>query len=115
MPGLDQDRYQFAAQEDRSGPRNRSTIPASLRASGGRAFQTVIRDLSVSGFCATAIGFIRPGTSCWLTLPELETQPARVVWWDGGLVGCAFDNLLSPIILENVLARWSHGSPYTNG
>lgn len=112
MPGLDQDRYQLAAQEDRSGPRNRTSVPASLRASGGRAFQTVVRDLSVSGFSATAISFIHPGTTCWLTLPGLESLPSRVVWWDAGLVGCAFDNLINPIILDNVLQRWNHAGGF---
>ncbi|WP_374414114.1 PilZ domain-containing protein [Novosphingobium colocasiae] len=108
MPGLDQDRYQIAAQEDRSGYRNRTSVPASLRASGGRAFQTVVRDLSVSGFSATAISFIHPSTRCWLTLPGLDSQAARVVWWDDGVVGCAFEDLLDPDLFEGVLERWQN-------
>ena len=46
------DPYFAAAQEDRSAPRTRITIPAMLRVSGGRGFQTVVHDLSLSGFCA---------------------------------------------------------------
>lgn len=100
-------RYELAAQEDRSAPRVRISIPASFRASGAKGFQTAVRDLSLSGFSTTAISRIHPGTYCWLTLPGMEALPARVIWWQDGLVGCAFEQLLSPIILESILARWS--------
>lgn len=112
MVGTEQDKYEFAAQEDRSAPRVKLSIPAGLRPSGGRGFQTVVRDLSMSGFSATAVSRIHTGTRCWLTLPGMESLPAKVVWWDNGLIGCAFENLLSPIILDNIVARWSDESGY---
>ena len=98
--------YDIAAQEDRCAPRTRIMIPAQLRASGSRAFQTVVNDLSLSGFSATAVNRMHPGAVCWLTLPGLESLQARVVWWDNGLAGCAFANLLSPIVHDNILARY---------
>ncbi len=100
------DGYAVASQEDRSAPRTKMSIPASLRASGAKGYQTVVRDLSLSGFSATAINRLHPGTICWLTLPGLESMQAQVVWWEDGLVGCAFQKLLSPIIHDNILARW---------
>ncbi|MFC0684790.1 MULTISPECIES: PilZ domain-containing protein [Sphingomonadaceae] len=100
-------RYEVAAQEDRSAPRVRIAIPAGFRASGTKGYQTAVRDLSLSGFSATAISRLHPGTYCWLTLPGMESLPSRVVWWQDGLVGCSFEQLLSPIILETILARWS--------
>ena len=112
MVGTEQDKYEFAAQEDRSAPRVKLSIPAALRPSGGRSFQSVVRDLSMSGFSATAVSRIHTGTRCWLTLPGMESLAAKVVWWDNGLIGCAFENLLSPIILENIVARWSDESGY---
>lgn len=112
MVGADQDKYEFAAQEDRSAHRVKLTIPASLRPSGSRSFQTVVRDLSMSGFSAAAVNRIHPGTRCWLTLPGMESLAAKVVWWDNGIVGCAFENLLSPIILDNILGRWSNETGY---
>lgn len=112
MVGTEQDKYEFAAQEDRSAARVKLSIPASLRPSGGRSFQTVVRDLSLSGFSATAVSRIHPGTRCWLTMPGMESLPAKVVWWDNGLIGCAFENLLSPIILDNIVARWSDESGF---
>lgn len=106
------DRYATAAQEDRSAPRTRISIPASLRPAGSKGFQTVVQDLSLSGFSASAINRLHPGTVCWLTLPGLQSMEAEVIWWNNSVVGCAFHQLLSPIILDNILARWRSESVY---
>jgi len=101
-----QDRYTYAAQEDRCAPRTRISIPATLRASGSKGFQTVVHDLSISGFSCMAINRLHPKTVCWITLPGLESQQAEVIWWNNSLVGCAFNQLLSPIVHDNLLARF---------
>jgi hypothetical protein len=101
-------RYQIAAQEDRCAPRTRIAIPAALRPSGGRGFHTQVLDLSLGGFSAEAVNRMHPGSLCWLTLPGLEALQAEVVWWQDNIVGCAFANLLSPIVHDNILARF-HG------
>ena len=106
------DRYHIAAQEDRCAPRTRIQIPGSFRASGMRSFTTVVHDLSLGGFCCSAINRLHPGSMCWLTLPGLEALAAQVVWWDNSLAGCAFENLLSPIVHDNILARWRGDSVY---
>lgn len=106
------DIYRAAAQEDRCGPRTRLTIPATLRASGGRAFQSVVHDLSISGFSAASINRMHQGQMCWLTLPGLESLQAEVVWWDNCVVGCAFSELLSPIVHDNILQRYSNTGAY---
>jgi PilZ domain len=100
-----QDSYALASQEDRSAPRTRISVPASLRPSGGKGFKTVVHDLSLSGFSAAAINRLHPGTVCWLTLPGLEALQAEVVWWNNSLAGCAFVSMLSPIVHDNILAR----------
>ena len=97
-------RYHIAAQEDRSAVRTKLAIPAQLRASGARAFQTVVNDLSLSGF--SAITRMHPGSVCWLTLPGLVSLQAEVVWWENNMCGCAFNSLLSPIVHDNILARY---------
>src|SRR6187549_2506107 len=99
-------RYHIAAQEDRSAARTKLAIPAQLRASGARAFQTVVNDLSLSGFSATAINRMHPRSVCWLTLPGLESLQAEVVWWENNLCGCSFVNLLNPIVHDSILARY---------
>lgn len=109
----DRDLYTTASQEDRSAPRTRLSIPAGLRPSGSKSYQTVVRDLSLSGFSATALNRLHKGTLVWLTLPGLESMQATVIWWDNGLVGCAFERLLSPIIHDNILARWRGDGTYS--
>ena len=99
-------RYEIAAQEDRSAPRTKLAIPAQFRQSGGRAFPTVVHDLSLSGFSCAAVSRLHPGTVCWLTLPGLESLQAEVVWWEDSMAGCAFASLMSPIVHDNVLARY---------
>lgn len=106
------DPYFAAAQEDRSAPRTRIAIPATLRMSGGRGFQTVVHDLSLSGFCAAAVNRLQPGMVCWLTLPGLESLQSEVVWWDNSLTGCAFEQLLSPVIHDNILTRYSNAPTF---
>ena len=106
------DPYFTAAQEDRCAPRTRISIPATLRMSGARGFQSVVHDLSLSGFCAAAVNRITPGTMCWLTLPGLESLQGEVIWWDNSLVGCAFSELLSPIVHDNILARYTSGGVF---
>lgn len=101
-------RYQLAAQEDRCSPRTRLTIPATLRASGGRAFQTNVQDLSISGFSASSINRMHESQMCWLTLPGLESLQGQVVWWENCIVGVAFEELLSPIVHDNILQRYSN-------
>lgn len=99
-------RYEIAAQEDRSAPRTKIAIPAQFRQSGGRAYQTVVHDLSLSGFSCTSVSRLHPGTVCWLTLPGLEALQGEVVWWEDNMAGCAFASLLSPIVHDNILARF---------
>lgn len=106
------DRYMTAAQEDRCAPRTRLAIPATLRMSGGRGFQTVVHDLSLSGFCCAAINRVHAQTVCWLTLPGLQALQGDVIWWDNSLAGCAFANLLSPIVHDNILARYQGGGNF---
>ena len=98
--------YSNAALEDRCAPRLRVNIPATLRPSGERGFQTVVVDLSLGGFCANSLQKLHAGNRCWLTLPGMEAKQADIVWWESGLVGCAFANLLSPIVHDNILARY---------
>jgi hypothetical protein len=109
---LSSDPYRTASQEDRCGTRTRLTIPATLRASGGRAFQSVVHDLSISGFSAASINRMHESQMCWLTLPGLESLQAEVVWWDNCVVGCAFTELLSPIVHDNILQRYSNVGVY---
>ena len=112
MSLVSSDRYTIAAQEDRCAPRTRLTIPVRMRVSGASAFKTVVQDLSIGGFSAATISRMYEGQICWLTLPGLESRQAQVVWWEKSMVGCAFSELLSPIVHESILARYSGDGAY---
>ena len=99
------DTYSAAAQEDRSAPRTKVLLPARLRPSGARGYHTELHDLSLSGFSASAINRLHEGQWCWLTIDGLESLQAKAVWWEDHVVGCAFERLLSPIVLEYILER----------
>jgi PilZ domain len=102
----DYDRYLVAAQEDRCAPRTRLAIPASLRPSGDKGFATTVHDLSLGGFSCEALSRMRPGALCWLTLPGLAALQAEVIWNHGGMVGCAFANLLNPAVHDAIIDRY---------
>lgn len=106
------DPYAVAAQEDRSAPRTKLSIPAQLRPSGSKGVKTVVHDLSLSGFSCMAVNRLAPGTMVWLTLPGLEALQADVVWWEYSRVGCAFRSMLSPFVHENLLTRWAGDGVY---
>ena len=99
-------RYEDAAQEDRSAPRVRLNIPASMRPSGSPGFAVVVRDLSLSGVACEALTGMSAGTRVWLTLPGLSALQAKIVWNDGTVVGCEFDSLLNKAVHANILARF---------
>lgn len=89
-------------------PSTKLSIPATLRASGGRDLKTVLHDLSITGFSAASMSRLQDGQPCWLTLPDLEKLEAEVVWWDNCIVGCEFSELMSPIVHDNILLRYSN-------
>lgn len=99
------DSYAVAAQEDRCAPRTRLSMDAQLRPSGQSGFNVVVRDLSLGGFACEAVTGMRAGHLCWLTLPGLGALQAQVVWNDGTMVGCAFENLLNQAVFDAVIQR----------
>jgi hypothetical protein len=99
--------YEQAALEDRCAPRIRLRIPASLRPSGFKGFSVIVKDLSISGFSAEALTGMKSGTRVFITMPGLTALEAEIVWNDGTMVGCAFQNLLNQAVLDSILNRFS--------
>ena len=100
-------RYAEAAQEDRCGPHLPIALRASLRPAGQCSFETSVIDLSLGGFAAWCGNCLQPGTLCWLTLPGVEPLRSKVVWWDDKFVGCAFSQLLTPILYDQIIERYN--------
>lgn len=107
MPAL-QDSYARSAQEDRCAKRTKIAIPAQLRISGAPAVKTVVHDLSMAGFSASSIGRLHTDQICWLTLPGLQSIQGRIVWWDRSIAGAAFDTMIDPSVLDDILAQWQN-------
>lgn len=99
------DRYAGINFDSRISPRKRLAIPVKLRIEGARDQQSKLRDLSLSGFSASMYR-VTIGSRCWLTLPDREPMPARVIWCDHGLLGCAFDKAMGSITYNSILERW---------
>ncbi|MEL7219553.1 MAG: PilZ domain-containing protein [Pseudomonadota bacterium] len=91
-------------------PQSKLSIPASFRASGGRDSQTVVHDLSISGFSTASMNRMHEGQKCWLSLPDLDKLEAEVVRWENSIVHCEFNELLSPIVHDTMLLRYSNTS-----
>lgn len=103
--------YTFAQQEKRRVERRRISIPAIIAPIDLAPFQTKLRDLSQSGFSASSALHLPIGTVCVLTLPERPSMEAKVTWWEGGLLGCAFTNLISAVTCDAILERWATSEP----
>jgi len=105
--------YEHASQEDRSAPRLRVHIGASLRPAGARGFQTIIRDLSLGGFTATSPSRLESHNFCWLTIPGFDPIQGEVVWWEAGVVGVAFASLITRDLFDDVVAQHRDIGPET--
>jgi hypothetical protein len=103
--------YEFVTQEDRSAHRIKVSIPGYLRPVGGKRLVTTTRNISLSGFSAIAMTRLVPGARCWLSLPGMPPLEAEVVWWEGGVVGCAFSQIFDATEFERLLLGWIDPSP----
>ena len=98
-----------ATLEDRSAPRQRVRMPATLRLAGDRGFAVVVHDISESGFACEALVRMRPGQRVFLTLPGLSPVSAQVVRHEASFTACAFDLLIHPAVLASITARFACG------
>ena len=112
LDDVDQNPLSLGSLEDRCAPRIPLSLPAKLRASNTSAFNIEIKDLSLSGFACKAVTAMPQGARCWLTMPGMESMQAEVVWNDGIFVGCAFQSLLSQVILDALIARYKEPTAF---
>jgi hypothetical protein len=98
--------YEHASQEDRSAPRIRVHIAATLRLSGARAFATIVRDLSLGGFTVSAPKRLEEHCMCWLTMPGFAPFKGEVVWWEAGVAGIAFAALLERETYDTIVDQY---------
>jgi len=82
----------------------RQSLDATVQFRKGTVRTSVqILDISTHGVRIAAIQLLRVGDTCWIRLPQLEPQQAKVMWSDEFIVGCQFVRPLHPSVLENIL------------
>lgn len=91
--------------EDRASERVNVEIDAGLRQRGAHGVAIQIVDLSTHGFRAATHLVLHEGADVWLRLPGLEACPAKVVWAQGYIIGCAFERPLHPAVLKMLVGR----------
>ncbi len=77
-------------------------IKAVLRVHGTLKLPVQVEDLSATGFRCQCIYDLSPGTSVWLTLPNLSGLQAEVKRRDNWNYGFMFTNELHPAIFDHI-------------
>ncbi|MEO0440638.1 MAG: PilZ domain-containing protein [Pseudomonadota bacterium] len=98
--------YIYAAEEDRCAPRHDVLIPSRMRFTGSNSFSVNVVNISLAGFACDALLQIHSGTRCWLTLPGLGALEASVVHHNNEGLGCAFENMLNPAVLDRYVTHY---------
>ena len=90
----------------RYAPRRTLTLASVLQDSGASA---VIHDLSVTGLSLETSDPLAVGEKLLVDLPLRGATCATVVWRDGSLFGCEFEESVSPAAISAALLRASPG------
>lgn len=99
-------RYTLPEPENRAAPRKRLAIEVQVQFAGEEPLPTKLRDLSISGFSASTPVRMPAASLCLLTLPGRAPMEAKVVWCEGGLVGCAFTKPMGEITYDAIMEQW---------
>ncbi len=94
-------------QKGRRADRVQVELGAGLRQRGASGDTVQIMDLSTDGLRVATHLQLCIGKDVWLRLPGLEPCPARVVWSEGYLVGCAFARPLHPAVVRMIVDKAS--------
>jgi hypothetical protein len=82
--------------------RRRVQFHVRIRHRATRATVKIV-NISTSGFRLAEVHFLRTGDTFMITLPTLAPQPAKVVWAEGPILGCALEVPLHPTVLQHIL------------
>ena len=71
----------------------RSTVSLDARIGGSGFDRTLCRvvDLSAHGARLQTYSDLKPGSTIWLTLPQIGPVAARIVWSEDFVAGCQFE------------------------
>ena len=102
VQSFDRSRNRRQGRISRLAERRPLNATVQLRKGHVRAIVKIV-DISTHGVRIAAIHQLRVGDTCWIRVPNLEPQQAKVVWADEFIVGCSFARPLHPSVLESIL------------
>ena len=95
--------------DDSEVPRRAERVPLradiDFRRSGEHRYRVNILDFSREGCRIELPERVKLGETVWISLPGLETLPAKVCWVKGWVAGVEFDTPLYPSVFEMIRDR----------
>jgi hypothetical protein len=97
---------QILPSENRACPRASLSVYCLVREIGGRWVQTILYDLSCTGFRTSRNPGYRIGSVLTFKFPDLESMICDVRWKNHRDVGCSFRRPLSPYVFDHIAASY---------
>lgn len=88
--------------ERRHSPRRLVNLAAALREPGAKTTSVTILNVGPGGCKVRTESALSVGDEVWLKFDGLEAKRSKIVWSEGGTVGCQFAVPLHPGELEQV-------------
>lgn len=85
--------------------RVRGEFVAKMRQHAGKSVPTALWNLSKSGFSADWPHKLHVGDRIWMTLPDIESLSAIVMWTNDFTVGCKFEHPLHIAVFRAVVVH----------
>jgi transcriptional regulator with XRE-family HTH domain len=105
-------RFHTADPDDQRGaPRRTLYLGVSGRFAGGREGTATVHNISATGMLVESDAALGEGETIVVELPEAGERLAHVVWVDGPMHGCRFDEPLSPAALSAAQLRGAVHTP----
>lgn len=90
--------------------RSRVEVMIDLR-NGQDRFIAAVTDISVTGLRLQTLSPLEVGQTYWVKLPTIEARQATVIWAEGCIGGCEFDEPLPQFVFEHVIKSMTISDP----
>lgn len=97
--------FHRTVREERTTVRLDVRMKGSLREHGSSSFMVDVLDLSATGCRFETACALDIGARVWLKFPRLTALPTTVMWRDGYLYGCAFEQPLHMAVFDHIVKR----------
>ena len=97
--------------DDRRAPRRTLRLGVSGRFAGGQSGTATVHNISATGMLVECDDPLAEGEAISVDIPEAGERGATVVWVDGPMHGCRFDDPLPPAALSAAQLRGAVRTP----